>query len=375
MIDRESSGLRRAALRRTTTGNFVGLAALVVLTATATTIAVPVAPVVPAEPATHADPEALSGRVYAVLPFENIAEDASLTWLSSGLALAIGESARGWGARVMDPDERDVFLEANGLPAGATLTLASMIDLGRKMRHRPANVRPDRIVLGRFDVIEGRILIEARTLDLVAERARPWIKRSGRLRDLLSLQRDLAVAIATDEKVRVAATDPWNDRQIATLPLLAFETYCRAMTEPDTRRRLLLLRRASEEHPGYGAALFQAAALLAREERWSEAGALLAQAKEPPHPYETEALILSAGIALQRRDYDGAAAAARRALQNGGPARAHLVLARALAGLGDEAGAAAALDQARSADPTDPEIEEVRRALGDRPTSPTRRSP
>ena len=147
------------------------------------------------------------------------------------------------------------------------------------------------------------------------------------------------------------------------------------MSETDTRRRLQLLRRAAQEFPDYPQALYQAAALLAREERWSEAADLMARVKEPPHPYEAEALLLSAALALQRRDYQAAAAMARRSQTHGESARAHLLLARALAGLGDEAGAAAALDHAQSADPTDPEIEEVRRALGVRPSSPTRRSP
>lgn len=328
----------------------------------------------PASIVAPAAPGPLRGRAYVVLPFENVTEDATLDWISGGLALSLGESVRGWGARAMDPDERAVFLEANGLPAGTTLTLASILELGRKMRHRPGTLRPDRIVLGRFDVSEGRIEIVARTFDLESEKVRPWITRSGRLRDLLRVQRDVAIAIATDEGVPYPDADD-RDRGSADLPLLAFETYCRAMSETDTRRRLQLLRRAAQENPGYPQALYQAAALLAREERWSEAADSMARIEEPPHPYEAEAHILSAGLALQRRDYEGAANAARRALTHGGSARAHLLLARALAGLGDEAGAAAAVDHAQAADPTDPEIEEVRRALGARPSSPTRRSP
>jgi hypothetical protein len=321
-----------------------------------------------------AGPGPLRQRAYVILPFENITEEAPLDWISGGLALALGETLRGWGARAMDPDERSVFLEANGFPEGSSLTLASVLELGRKMRHRPASLRPDRIVLGRFDVVDGTIRITARTLDLEAEKAGPWIARSGRLRDLLPLQRDVALAIAASEG---AAAPGSNDagRAAGDLPLLAFETYCRAMDETDSRRRLQLLRRAAEEYPDYPEAIYQAAALLARAERWSDAAETLARLKTPPRAYEAGSFILSAILALQQRDHRRAADAARRALALDASARAHLLMARALAGLGDEAGAAAALNHAQDADPADPEIEETRRALGIGPSSPTRRSP
>ena len=317
----------------------------------------------------------LTGRSYLVLPFENVAEDASLEWLSTGLALAIGEYARGWGARVVDEDERAVFLEAHGVPSGETLTLASVLELGRRMRQRPGTVRPDRVVMGRFDVEEGRINVEARTLDLGTTKVRPWIARAGRARDLIPILQDLAIALAADAGAAIQPQDPSLAMQAGDLPLLAFESYGRAMAEPDTKRRLQLLRRAAQEYPGYPKALYQAAALLAREERWSEAADALAQAKAMPHPYEPEALLLSAGLALQRGDDQTALDESRRALQYGESARAHLIAARALIGLGDDARATKEIDLARAIDPDDPEIEEVHRSLQAQAETSKRRSP
>ena len=58
----------------------------------------------PASIGAPAGPGPLRGRAYVVLPFENVTEDATLDWVSGGLALSLGESVRGWGARAMDPD-------------------------------------------------------------------------------------------------------------------------------------------------------------------------------------------------------------------------------------------------------------------------------
>jgi hypothetical protein len=318
-----------------------------------------------ASPAVAADERAaaLAGRTYLVLPFENVVEETSLAWLSTGLALSIGEYLRGFGARVVDVDERDVLLEANGIPAGAGLALASAIDLGRKARERPGGTPPDRLVLGRFDVRDGTLTLQSRIVDLGSGRARPWAARDGRLKDLLTVQEDLAVVLLADEGVRSPARSDSLRRQRGGVPVLAFETYCRAMAETASKRRLQLLRRAVQEFPGYPKAALQAASLLAREERWTEAESMLERAAFVPHPYEAEYHQLAAAIALERGHPEKAAEEARRALPHGGGTRARILLARALVALGDHRQARAVLEEAAAADPSDPDLEDLRRAV------------
>jgi hypothetical protein len=322
-------------------------------------------------------PAAAAGRTYLILPFENTAEDPSLDWLSTGLALTLGEYLLGLGERVVDEDDRAVLLEGSGIPAGAPVALASALELGRRMRARPGSPhgRPDRLILGRFNLLDGGLTLSARAIDLEVEKARPWVTRDGRLQDLMEVQNALALALAREEGIQITGSrGALLEKQAGGVPLLAFETYCRALAESDARKRLQMLRRALQQFPGYPKAAFQAASLLVKEERWDEAVKSLEQASAAPHPYEAEFSLLSATVALQKRDARAALEAARRALQHADTARGHALLGRALLASGDGESARAELDRALALDPNEPEIDDLRRALEAGPR-PTRRNP
>ncbi|HEU4402408.1 MAG TPA: tetratricopeptide repeat protein, partial [Candidatus Polarisedimenticolia bacterium] len=77
---------------------------------------------------------------------------------------------------------------------------------------------------------------------------------------------------------------------------------------------------------------------------------------------------------LRSRDPDSAARSASRALDYADTARGHLLLARALLASGKEDQARAELEKTRLLDPSDPEIEDLRRSL-DQGQSPSGRTP
>jgi len=310
-----------------------------------------------------------AGRTYLILPFENTGEDPTLAWMQTGLARAVGEEFLGRGATVVDDEERAVFMEGSGLPADGSPAIASALEVGRRMRARVGGIRPDRLLLGRFNMTDGSVVLAARAIDLGAEKAHPWVSRQGRVAALIAVEQDLARALAQDEAL------PEPRGRSADVPLLAFETYCRAMGESDQKRRLQLLQRAVHEFPGYARAAYQAAALLAREERWGDAAEMLAKAAPEPYPYEADFHLMSASVALARNDPSTATTQARRALQFADTPRAHLLLGRAYLASGDRTQAIAELEKAQSVDPADPDVEELRRGLGDEATSTTRRSP
>ena len=296
---------------------------------------------------------------FVILPFENTSEAVALDWLQNGLAFHTGEHLRTCGAAVVEEEDRAVFLEGNGIPPGASLTLASALELGRKMRSRATGLRPDRLVLGRFSVQEGDVTMQIRVIDLEEERARPWQQRQGRLIDLLAVHASLMEGLGRDAGVRGCGGEESNPAP----PLLAFETYTRAMAESEPKKRLGLLKRAIQEFPGYPQASYQAAALLARAERFDEAATTLQSMAAEPIPYATDAHLLAASVALQRRDPATAASQARLALQRVQAARGHALLGRALAAQGDLPGARRELERAQSIDPSEPEIEELKRLL------------
>jgi len=315
-----------------------------------------------------------SAHAYLIMPFENTAEDPALDWLSAGLAHSLGEFLLGLGQQVMDPEERTVLLEGSGIPIGAPLALASALELGRRTLARPTGLRVDLLILGLFNVAECDMTVAGRVIDLKREKARPWQARSGRLKDLQQVGSDLALALARDEKIAVAdGREELLRKHTEEVPLLAFETYCRAVSESDSKERLQLLRKALQQYPGYPRAAYQAGALLAREERWDDAAAVLGKTSSDPSPYESDYHLLNAQVALGRKDPQTAMAEARRALTIAESARGHLLLGRALQASGDSAAALAEVEKAKSADPNDAEIEELRRSI-ERAKNP-RRSP
>ena len=317
--------------------------------------------------AAAAGPAKGAATAFLVMAFENTGDDPALAWLSAGLAQHTGDHLRGRGAAVVEEEDRSVFLEGQGIPPGASLTLASALELGRTMRARPGGIRPDGLVLGRFAVQEGQITMSGRVINLATDSARPWITRDGRLKDLLEVHASLAEALEREASLPRRGSD-----EIVEPPLIAFETYCRALGETDSRRRLALLRRALQEFPGYPLAAYQAAALLVRQEQWREAAATLAAAASPAHPYEADFNLLEAIVDLELNDPAAAAQAARRSLGFAESARAHALLGLAQAALGERGAARDELDRAAALDPSEPEIEDLRKALAAGATTPGR---
>jgi TolB-like protein len=320
------------------------------------------AAVVPAS----ADPSA--DHTYLIMPFENVAEDPSLTWLSTGLALSVGEYLRGAGVKVVDDEIRAVVLEAHGIPPGADLTLASVLQLGRTIRTRGDVARPDHTLVGTFTIADGDLILRARWIHMNRENAGPWIEHEGRLRDLLKIHARLAKDVA--KEIQLPASHGHERRSGAKAfgdpPLLAFESYCRGMAETDPVKRLKLLRQAVKEFPDYHRAAYQTAALLAKGDRWNDAADMLDKAAADPHPYRYEFFILKAVIAMEQRQPEAAAQAANKAFKVRETADAQILLCRARLAGGDHEAARAALDRAAGIDPDNPEIDDLRAALSAR---------
>ncbi|MEE9292851.1 MAG: tetratricopeptide repeat protein [Acidobacteriota bacterium] len=308
-----------------------------------------------------------SSPTYLILPFENIAEEPSLGWLSPCLAFSFGEYFIGLGARVIEADERAVLYEGSGLPDGAPLMLASALELGRKLRSRPSTNRPGRMVLGRFLITEGALTISARSIDLTDEKSGPRVSRDGRLTDLLKMLNRVALDIASRDGIDLPMTrSAFLQKHAGDVPLLAFETYCRSMAETDPRVKLKGLRRAVREHPGYPKAIYHAVRLLAEAERWSEAAKMIDRISAEPHPYEADFHLTAAGVALEQREAEKAAEAARRALEYVESPQGHLLLARAHLANGDPGAARTELDAAEELDPSAPGLETLRRMLSEK---------
>ena len=304
-------------------------------------------------------------RTYLILPFDDGAPDGSRDWMREAMALSLSEYFLGAGQQVVDRETRLGLADELGFPGGASLTLASSLRMGRTLRARNEEPRPDRLVVGRFSLDQGHLVLSARVLDLVGNRAAPWKEVEGGLTELIRMQRSLAQSLLrsdglSGENLAAAADDAGSG---SGFPLVAFENYARALIETDPGRQLGLFRRASEQSPGYPKACYQLGRLLARSGKRGEAETALRRASAEPVPYAAEyhallgALYLAGGR-LSEAEREVEKSFALRETAGGWILRAHIARA---SGRSDEA--RRALQRAEALDPGNPEIENLRKVL------------
>jgi len=303
---------------------------------------------------------------YLILPFEDSAPDPAREWLREGMALSLGEYLAGAGQQVVDREDRNLAMEEMSLPSGAPLTLATSIRLGRLLRSDPDPPNPDRLVVGRYTVDQGRLTLSARSLDLTADRAGPWKEREGSLTDLLQIQREVAANLLRGDGISFERLSGKGDEAGAeqSFPLLAYENYIRGLIDSDPGRQQSFLRKAIQESPGYPKASFQLARLLARAGKPAEAETVLARILREPVPYRAEYHSLLGSLALGAGKLSEAEEEARTSLALRETAEARLLMARIAQARGNLEEARRELERAQSLDPDGPEVEAIRKLLG-----------
>ena len=98
-----------------------------------------------------------------VVPFELERFDARVAWLSEGVAIGLTEALAARGVAVISRDERLAAFERLQLPAGASLTRATVIKVAEL-------VGASRVVTGRVGGSDSEITLAARVLDLPSAR-------------------------------------------------------------------------------------------------------------------------------------------------------------------------------------------------------------
>ncbi len=102
-------------------------------------------------------------EVTLVVPFELERFDARVAWLSEGVAIGLTEALADRGVTVISRDERLAAFERLQLPAGASLTRATVIKVAEL-------VGASRVVTGRVGGSDTEIAIAARVLDIPSAR-------------------------------------------------------------------------------------------------------------------------------------------------------------------------------------------------------------
>ena len=302
---------------------------------------------------------------YLILPFEDSAPEPPRDWLREAMSISLGEYFRGAGQRVVEREDRILAMEELSVPAGAPLTLATSIKLGRHFAAAQDGPRADRLVVGKFSLDQGQIIVSARVLSLDSNRSGPWKEEQGSLKDLLELQRSLSHSLLREDGLSADSLSAAADDAEAggSFPLVAYESYIRGLIEPAPGRQQSLLRKAVEQSPGYPKACFHLGRILAKSGKGGEAEAILKKASADPVPYSALYHALLGSLALDGKRLPEAEAEAGKSLSLGETAEGRILKARIALSRGDPDTARSELDRAAALDPENPDIEAFRRQI------------
>jgi tetratricopeptide (TPR) repeat protein len=188
--------------------------------------------------------ERASGGAVLVMPFEQTENDAPRAWLGEGVALAVAEALRALGVDALPRAERVEAFEALGLPAGASLSRATVIKVAELVGAGAA-------VVGSFAAAGDRLTLRARVIDLEAGRQGPEHVESAPLGAFFEATDRLARGLELGAR---GAADAAERGRVAHPPLEAFEFYVKGLVAETLASQRRFLERALEAAPGYAAA-------------------------------------------------------------------------------------------------------------------------
>jgi tetratricopeptide repeat protein len=306
-----------------------------------------------------------AAHTYLILPFEDSAPDGSRDWLQEAMALSLADYFLGAGQQVVAREDRLSAMDEMELPAGAPLTLATALSLGKHFRSGDEGLMPDRLVVGKFSLDNGQLAMAARVLRLDANAAAPWREESGSLKDLLKLQKSLAHALLRSDGASASklASHADNADSGGAFPLVAYESYIRGLIDPSPGRQVSYLRKAIEQSPGYPKACYQLARILARTGKRGEVESVLKVIAGEPDPYSAEYHSLKGSLELEAGRLSEAEAQARLSLAVRETSEVHVLLARIARAQGDPTRALQELDRAEALDPDNPDLTTIRRQI------------
>jgi len=190
---------------------------------------------------------------YLAVPFENTNREGRLYWLSEGSAVVLTDDLTAVGTPAITREDRRRAFDRLHVPAVATLSYATVIRLGQL-------VGASHVVVGGFELEQGRLTVRARAIRLDAGRMSTEIVERGALEDIFGIYDRIARRLVPESKVDAARAAQGYP------PLAAFEQYIKGLLAEAPQTKLTFLAEAIALYPRYQRAR------LARWEVFTEQG-------------------------------------------------------------------------------------------------------
>lgn len=182
-------------------------------------------------------------KVILVFPLDNQSGDASLGWVSEGLADLIGTRLSSSTRCVLQRSERNDAYEQLGLPTETPLTLASEYKAARLLGATVA-------VVGHFTVSGDRFTTQVQWFDVPKLTLSPPVVVTGKLTELDALETRLTWELLRSQPDEsVPATEEEFGNRFPPVRLGAFESYIRGILSTDLKTRINFLTEADHLDP------------------------------------------------------------------------------------------------------------------------------
>jgi tetratricopeptide (TPR) repeat protein len=227
-----------------------------------------------------------------VMPFENVAREGRIVWLSEASAVLLADDLNALGVRAITREERNAAFSRLKVPPATTLTDATVIRIGHL-------VGASEVVVGTLRLDGDRLVVQARSIALEAGRIQSTATEQGPVPDLFSTFGRLARRL-----VPASGHSPGNGERDRP-PVAAFENYIKGLVAETPATAVGYLTAALQAYP----ALVRAR--LALWDVYAEQGdherALAAvQGVSPESPRARRAQFLQGLSQLQLRRHDEA---------------------------------------------------------------------
>ena len=193
----------------------------------------------------------LSGRAEAqvaprimVMPFENVARDSRIFWLTEAAAVLLADNLNALGANAITREERRAAFERLQVPPAAVLTDATVIRIGQL-------VGASHVIVGSLQLKGETLLIRAKSIALEAGRIQTSAAQGGPLPELFSIFERMGREFAPPGTRGAASPDNPPDTPPDNPPVRAFENYIKGLLAETPATAINYLNAALKAYPSF----------------------------------------------------------------------------------------------------------------------------
>jgi tetratricopeptide (TPR) repeat protein len=185
-----------------------------------------------------------------IFPLDATPSEATLAWLSEGIATSIGEQLGSRNLKVIGRNERIRLVESIDLPPGARLSRGSMIRVAQR-------AGADLLVTGEFSGTERNLRVALRVLEIKTLRPSGEMTANGPISAMPQMENELAWMILSNVGLEKEGTREDFQLRMRKVPNSAYAYFIQSFVSPNKSNQIQLLKKAVGAYRDFPGAQFQ----------------------------------------------------------------------------------------------------------------------